>query len=89
MIESPGKTWNDVLNAAIVAYNRSIHSAMRDAPVDVKKEPILQFLQISDNPKKYAHNNKLAKKRVDKVKELGAFRRPMKAEAFGRGFESK
>ena len=89
MMEEPGKTWHQVLGAAIVAYNKSIHGTMRDAPNDVGKEPVLHFLQISDNAKKYRHNDKLAKKRVAKVKELGAFRRPKKAKAFGRGFEAK
>ena len=89
MMEEPTKTWNQVLGASIVAYNRSIHGTMRDAPNDVGKEPILQFLQISDNAKKYKHNDALAKKRVAKVKDAGAFRRPKKAKAFGRGFEAK
>ena len=89
MMEEPGKTWNQVLGASLVAYNRAIHGTMRDAPNDVGKEPILQYLQISDNAKKYAHNNALAKKRVVRVKELGAFRRPKgKAKAFKRGFEA-
>ena len=48
------KTWSQVLNAALVAYNRSIHGTMRDAPADVGKEPVLQFLQISNNAKKCA-----------------------------------
>ena len=65
LMEEPGKTWNQVLGASIVAYNRAIHGTMRDAPNDVAKEPILQYLQISDNAKRYAHNNELAKKRVN------------------------
>ncbi len=89
MMEEPGKTWNKVLGASIVAYNRSIHGTMRDAPNDVGKEPILQFLQISDNAKKYKHNDALAKKRAARAKDAGAFRRPKKAKAFGRGFEAK
>jgi len=89
MMEEPTKTWNQVLGASIVAYNRSIHGSMRDAPNDVGKEPVLQFLQISDNAKKYKHNDALAEKRVAKVKDAGAFRRPKKAKAFGRGFEAK
>ena len=89
LIESPNKQWSDVLNASLVAHNRSINSAVRDAPADVAKEPILQFLLLSDNAKKLSHNNALAKKRVAKVQEAGAFRRPMKAKAFGRGFEAK
>ncbi len=89
MMEEPGKTWNKVLGASIVAYNRSIHGTMRDAPNDVGKEPILQFLQISDNAKKYKHNDALAKKRVVRAEDAGAFRRPKKAKAFGRGFEAK
>ena len=88
MMEEPGKTWNQVLGSSVVAYNRAIHGTMRDAPNDVGKEPVLQYLQISDNAKKYAHNNELAKKRVARVKELGAFRRPKKAKAFKRGFEA-
>ena len=89
MMEEPGKTWAQVLKASIVSYNTSIHGTMRDAPNDVGEEPILQFLQLSDNAKKYAHNDKLAKKRVARVQEQGAFRRPKKAKAFGRGFEAK
>jgi len=88
MMEAPGKTWSQVLNAALVAYNRAIHGTMRDAPNDVAKEPVLQYLQISDNAKKYAHNDALAKRRVARVKDLGAFRRPKKAKAFKRGFEA-
>jgi len=89
MMEESGKTWNQVLGASIVAYNKSIHGTMRDAPNDVGKEPILQFLQISDNAKKYRHNDAIAKRRAAKVKDAGAFRRPKKAKAFGRGFEAK
>ncbi len=88
MTEAPTKTWSQVLNASLVAYNRSIHGTMRDAPNDVGKEPILQYMQISDNAKKYAHNDALAKRRVARVRELGAFRRPKKAKAFKRGFEA-
>ena len=88
LMEEPGKTWNQVLGASIVAYNRAIHGTMRDAPNDIGKQPVLQYLQISDNAKRYAHNNTLAKKRVARVKELGAFRRPKKAKAFKRGFEA-
>jgi transposase InsO family protein len=87
--ESPEKSWSDVLNAVLVAYNRSIHGAMRDAPADVGREPVLQFLALSDNAKKYQANKALAKKRVQKVVEAGAFRRPIKANAFKRGFEAK
>ena len=78
-----------MLNASLVAHNRSINSAVRDAPADVAKEPILQFLLLSDNAKKIQHNNALAKKRVAKVQEAGAFRRPMKTKAFARGFEAR
>jgi len=88
MMEAPTKTWSQVLNASLLAYNRSIHGTMRDAPNDVAKEPVLQYLQISDNAKKYAHNDALAKRRVARVRELGAFRRPKKAKAFKRGFEA-
>jgi len=89
LLESPDKQWSDVLNASLVAHNRSINSALRDAPADVAKEPILQFLLLSDNAKKIQHNNALAKKRVAKVQQAGAFRRPMKTKAFARGFEAK
>ena len=90
MMEEPTKTWNQVLGASIVAYNRAIHGTMRDAPNDVSKEPILQYLHISDNAKKYAHNNALASRRIARVKDAGAFRRPKnkKAKAFKRGFEA-
>ena len=88
-MENPEKTWDLVLRAALVAHNRSINSTMRDAPNDVKEEPILQFLQISDNAKKYRHNHQLAAKRVARVRQEGAFRRPVKPRAFGRGFEAK
>ena len=60
--------------AAITAHNRRINSTMRDAPNDVGKHGELQFLQITDNAKKYAHNDKLAERRVAKVKGHGAFR---------------
>ena len=89
MLEKPGRSWSDVLGKAIKAHNQTINSAMRDAPADVSKHEELQFMQISDNAKKYAHNNQLAKRRVAKAKDLGAFRRPLKAKAFQRGFESK
>ena len=91
MMEEPTKTWNQVLGASIVAYNKSIHGTMRDSPNDVGKpgNEELQYLRLSDNAKAYAHNNSLAKKRVAKVKDAGAFRRPKKAKAFGRGFEAK
>lgn len=90
LIDSPEKTWSAVLGAAITAHNRRINTTMRDSPNDVGKEgnEELQFLQISDNAKRYAHNNKLAKKRIAKVKDMGAFRKPLKAMAFKRGFES-
>ena len=88
MMEEPGKTWSKVLKASIVSYNTSIHGTMRDAPNDVAEEPELQYLQISDNAKKYAHNKTVAKRRVARVEELGAFRRPKKAKAFKRGFEA-
>ena len=91
MMEEPGKSWNEVLGASIVAYNESIHGTMRDSPNDVGKpgNEELQYLRLSDNAKAYAHNNSLAKKRVAKVKDAGAFRRPKKPKAFGRGFEAK
>jgi transposase InsO family protein len=88
MIESE-KTWSEVAAAALVAWNRSINTTVRDAPADVAKEPVLQYLILSDNAKKYEHNKKLARRRVDKVKELKAFRRPEKTTAFGRGFQAK
>ena len=83
------KTWSQVLNASLVAYNRSIHGTTRDAPNDVAEEQILQLLHISDNAEKYMRNNALAKKRAAKVKRFGALRRPKKAEAFRRGSEAK
>ena len=92
MLEEPTKTWNQVIKAAIVSHNTSIHSTMRDAPDDIGKpgNEELQYLRISDNAKAFAHNNSLAKKRVARVKDAGAFRRPTgKAKAFRRGFEAK
>ncbi len=88
LLENPEKTWSKVLGAAITAHNRRINSTMRDAPNDVGKHGELQFLQISDNAKKYAHNDKLAERRVTKVKDHGAFRKPLKVKAFKRGFEA-
>lgn len=91
MMENPTKTWHQVLGASIVAYNKSIHGTMRDSPNDVGKpgNEELQYMQISDNAKKYAHNNALAKKRVTKIELAEGFRRPKKAKAFGRSFEAK
>ena len=89
MREEPDKTWSQVINSAIVAYNRSIHGTMRDAPADIEDSVVLQYLQVSDNAKKYAHNKKLPKKKLAKAEEMDAFRRPKKAKAFGRGFKAK
>ena len=61
MREEPGKSWDRIINAAIVAYNRSIHGTMRDAPNDVAENEVLQYRQVSDNAKRWAHNKKLAK----------------------------
>ena len=70
--EEPDKSWSQVINSAIFAYNGSIHGTMRDAPNDVEDKEVLQYLQVSDTAKRYAHNKKLAKRRVAKVEEQGA-----------------
>ena len=57
---------------------RSIQATMRDVPSDIEDNEVLQYLQVSDNAEHFAHNSKLAKKRVAKVEEQGAFRRPLK-----------
>ena len=88
LMENPHKTWSQVMGAAITAHNRKINSTMRDAPNDVTKHGELQFLQISDNAKKFAHNDKLAERRVKNVEEKGAYRKPLKPKAFKRGFEA-
>ena len=72
-----------------MAYNQSMHGTMRYAPADIEDNEVLQYLVVSDIAKKYAHNKKLAKKRMAKAEETGAFRRPKKATAFGRGFQAK
>ena len=90
LIDSPEKTWSAVLGAAIAAHNERMNTAMRDSPDDVGKDgnEELQCLQISDSVKRYAHNNKLAKKGIAKVKDMGGFRKPLKAKALKRGVEA-
>ena len=90
LLENPEKSWSQVLGAAITAHNRRYNSTMRDSPNDVLKpgNEELQFLQISDNSKRFEHNDNLAERRVAKAKDMGAYRAPLKPKAFKRGFEA-
>ena len=46
--------WPSMLPQVVRSYNEQHHSAVYDAPKDVKREPALEFMLLQDNAKKAA-----------------------------------
>ena len=87
-----GKTMAEAIKAAERAYNSRVHSTVRDAPNDVASKTEagrqLRFMAMTDSAAAYQHNQKLADKRVAKLKEQKSFRAPIEGGAFGRSFNA-
>ena len=82
----------EAIKAAERAYNSRVHSTVRDAPNDVASKTEagrqLRFMAMTDSAAAYQHNQKLADKRVAKLKEQKSFRTPIEGGAFGRSFNA-
>lgn len=74
------------------AYNNSLHSALgmtpNDAAKDDKQGRIEQFYLMKENAEAFEHNHEVAKKKMETVKEEGAFRVQNRA-TFQRGFKPR
>ena len=75
MADSSSDSWSKAVGPAVVAYNSNSHPAiMNSAPEDVKKTPALEFELEKQAGYDFAANHNINQSRIDKLRELGAFR---------------
>ena len=84
------RNWKDALKKAVDSYNGSYHSAVHDAPGDVRADDKVIFMNLQDNAEKFQHNQQLFEKRMSKVMTDGAFRAPLpgSTQKFKRGYQA-
>eukprot|EP00969_Alexandrium_andersonii_P115084 5089067-Alexandrium_andersonii.AAC.1 len=88
MARAEGKEWADALQPAVVGYNKTYHSAIHESPEELLESKEALFMTMQDNARKLEHNQKLTNRRVAKLREAGAFRRPIGTRRFKRGFRA-
>ena len=88
MARAEGKEWADALQAAVTGYNKTYHSAVHESPEELLESKEALFMTMQDNARKLEHNQKLTDRRVAKLREAGAFRRPIGTRRFKRGFRA-
>ena len=88
--DSDDAEWADVLPRAVAASNQASHSAVHESPEELLESKEALFMVLQDNARKLEHNQKLTDRRVSKLREAGAFRRPLgNARQFNkRGFRA-
>ena len=79
VIAKKGGQRDQKLNQVIDAYNARPHATVIWAPEDIEKKPALLFRAYQDNASKFLHNRALTQRRIESVKESGAFRAPTNA----------
>ena len=77
LAKAGGGEWREKLKDAVEAYNETYHSAVHDAPGDVRGSPVVTFMNMQDNAEKLDHNQRLLERRTRVLEEAGAFRRPV------------
>ena len=85
--------WAEVLAEVERAYNNSPHSGLfGDTPSDIARNDdtgeVLQFMQLQKTARALQHNDKLERKREQKLQAEGAFR-PAVRVPFGRSFKPR
>ena len=50
------RNWREALKQAVVSYNETYHSAVHDAPGDVRADDQVIFMNLQDNARKLQHN---------------------------------
>ena len=83
--------WDSLIGAVESAYNETIHGHLLGAPNDTEgaseSAKIERFQLQKQNAEAFVGNNEKAAKKMDAVREAGAFRVAKKPEAFERGFK--
>ena len=87
--ERPGE-WSQRVAEVVEQYNKTPHETLLGEPPDeIRENKTVQFLLDQDNAKKLKHNQDLLEKRVEKLQDEGAFRRPVgNLSKFRRGFKA-
>jgi hypothetical protein len=87
--QGAGGEWAEALQPAVAGYNKSYHSTIHESPEELLESKEALFMVYQDNARKLEHNQKLTDRRVAKLREAGAFRRPLGgARQFKRGFRA-
>ena len=85
-------TWADLVPQVERAYNESYNSALGTSPDDVEKDTnaakIQQFHLRAENADAYIHNTEVAKKKMNQLREQGAFR-VQERSTFQRGYKPR
>ena len=83
--------FEDVVPLVERAYNDLNNSAMGASPNDVEKDTqaakIEQYHLRAENADAFVHNSEVAKKKMDQVREEGAFRVQERSATFQRGYK--
>ena len=85
-IANKGGTWHSQLQAVMRAYNARPQSAVHGSPEGMDDDGLQTFKVYQDNAGKFAHNEKLYKRRSADVEKAGAFREAIQ-EPFHRSFK--
>ena len=84
------RNWRDALRQAVAGYNETYHSAVHDAPADVRADDQVVFMNLQDNARKLQHNQQIFEKRRSRLQQAGAFRAPLpnSTAKFKRGYQA-
>ena len=88
MARDDGEEWADALQPAVTGYNKTYNSAIHESPEELLESKEAMFMVLQDNARKLEHNKQLTDRRVSKLRNAGAFRRPIGKQHFKRGFRA-
>jgi hypothetical protein len=69
-----GGTWKQSLDKVVAGYNATPHATVHGAPEDAGGVNAQHFLNLQDQARNFAHNDRLTAERKRRVESLGAFR---------------
>ncbi|MDA8582770.1 DDE-type integrase/transposase/recombinase [bacterium] len=82
--------WASRVDKAVRALNNTpTEPLMGSDPNDVEKEPVLEFVRRKQGALDHAQNRELAKDRINKLSDAGAFRPEIPAHNFARSFKPR
>ena len=85
--------WDGFIEQTEKGYNESVHGALLGSPDDMEGNSetakIAKFQQMKQQAENFEHNQEVAEKKANSIRDAGQFRVQLKQETFDRGFKPR